>query len=506
MVKWVRVFGLIGAPLLALAVYLLLPQGAEGGLSGAGRAAAAVGVLMAGWWLTEALPLSATALVPLVAFPLLNVVPITRTAAAYADPVIFLFLGGFMLGLAMQRWGLHRRIALIVILLVGTSPRRIVAGFMLATALMSMWVSNTATAVMMVPIATTVVQLIESRRREGPPGSKGDSPRDIALFGTCLLLSVAYGSSIGGIGTLIGTPPNAILAAVAGDVGINISFVQWMRFGVPLVAVLLPVAWAYLVFGAFRFRLTPLEGGSRLIRDELRALGPMKRGEWIVFAVFMSAATLWIFRPILVDVLGLYHESPDGRVAHLTDAGIAIAAAISLFIIPVASGVRTMDWETAEQLPWGVLLLFGGGLALAGAIKATGLDAFIGSGFEALQGVPPIVLIFAVTLCVIFFTEITSSTAVATSLMPVLLAAADPLGVHPIVLMAPAAVATSCSFMLPVATPPNAIVFASGRITAAQMARTGFWLNLICAAVIVPLVWGFGMWLLGMDATATVAR
>lgn len=507
MSRWIRVLGLLGSPVLALAVYLILPreaQAAAGGLTEAGRAAASIGVLMAGWWLTEALPLSATALVPLVAFPLLNVAPITSAAAAYADPIIFLFMGGFILGLAMERWGLHRRIALIVILLVGASPRRIVAGFMLATALMSMWVSNTATAVMMLPIATTVVELIDSRRREPKAGGgRGDSPRDVSLFATCLLLSVAYASSIGGIGTLIGTPPNAVLAGIASrDLGVNISFSQWMRLGVPLVAIMLPLAWAYLVFGAFRFRLSPLEGGSRLIRDELRALGPLKRGEWIVFAVFMTAAMLWIFRPVIVEALGLFHESSGRRVAHLTDAGIAIAAALALFIIPVSRGVRAMDWESAERLPWGVLILFGGGLSLAGAITSTGVDAFIGTGFQALHGVPPIVIILIVTVSVIFLTEVTSNTAVATSILPVLIAAAEPLGVHPLSLLVPAAVAASCGFMLPVGTPPNAIIFASGRVTIAQMAKTGFWLNLICAVVIVLLVWGFGLRLLGLDAAA----
>lgn len=508
MARTMRRLGLVGAPIVALALYALLPravEGVPGGLTAPAAAVAAVGVLMAGWWLTEALPLSATALVPLIAFPLLNVLTMREAAAPYADPVIFLFMGGFILGLAMQRWGLHKRIALIVILIVGTSPRRIVAGFLLATALMSMWVSNSATAVMMFPIAATVVDLIASRDGGMPArqnhGRGRDTPRDVALFGTCLLLSVAYGSSIGGVGTLIGTPPNAVLAGVASrDLGINISFVQWMRLGVPLVAIMLPLAWAYMVFVAFRFRLSPLEGGASFIRGELRALGPVKRGEWIVFAVFISAAALWIFRPLIVKLLGLSHEVAGNDIDHLTDAGIAVAAALALFIIPAAKGVPAMDWRTAETLPWGVLVLFGGGLSLAGAITARGVDTYIGSAFEALAGTPTLLLLLALALGVVFLTEIASNTVVATSMMPVLIAAAEPLGVHPLLLMVPAAVAASCGFMLPVGTPPNAIVFASGRVTIGQMAKTGFALNLICAGVIVLLVWGFGLRLLGIDA------
>jgi len=477
--------GLLLGPLVAVAVYLLLPEARTNGagevvvgLSPAGRGTAAVGALMAVWWLTEALPLAATALVPLALFPLVGAADIRSAAAPFASDLIFLFMGGFMLGLAMERWGLHRRIALITILLVGSSPRRLVAGFMLATAVMSMWVSNTATAIMMLPIATSVIGLLESRLPE-------DQRRHIPSFSVCVLLAVAYAASIGGVGTLIGTPPNLVLATFAKDsLDVEIGMARWLWVGLPMVAIFLPVAWVYLTRVAYPVRIPRIEGGRGLIRGELHHLGSLKRGELNVLVVFLVTATLWITRRWVQEIPGL---------GGLSDAGIAIAAAIALFVIPVhwPSRTQTLDWETARRLPWGVLLLFGGGLSLASAIKANGVDAFLGMQFGVLEGFPKLVVVLAVTAMVIFLTELTSNTAVTTALLPVLAAAAVGLGVEPMSLCVPAALAASFAFMLPVATPPNAVVFGSGRVQIHQMIKAGFWLNLMG----IGLVTAVGHWL-----------
>jgi solute carrier family 13 (sodium-dependent dicarboxylate transporter), member 2/3/5 len=470
--------GLVLGPVVAVTLYLAL-----GNLEPAARSAAAMAGLMAVWWLTEALPLPATALVPLVALPALGVMPIAEAAAPYADPLIFLFLAGFLLALGMQRWGLHRRIALVVILLVGTSPLRLIAGFMVATALLSMFVSNTATAVMLMPIGTSVIGLMEARALEQAGRGGGGEPRDeterkVDGFAICLLLGIAYSASIGGIGTIIGTPPNTVLVGfLRRRYELNIGFAQWMLIGVPLVLVFLPLTWLLLTRVLHPVRLGPVEGGRELILSELRALGPMKPGEIIVMTVFGLTAATWIFRPLL----GI----------ELHDASIGMAGGIALFLIPVDRRLSTfaMDWEWAGKAPFGILLLFGGGLSLAGAMSATGLDVAIGSIFAALRGLPLPVMILLVALVVIFLTELTSNTAVTAALMPVLAGAADTLGLAPMMLLAPAALAASCAFMLPVATPPNAIIFSHPRIHIGHMVKAGIVLNLVGAVIITLLTW-----------------
>lgn len=487
-VGWV---GLLVGPGLGLLAYVLLPtarvdeSGALiGGLSGAGRATAAVAVMMAVWWMTEALPLSATALLPIALFPVLGVSPIRQAVAPYADPVIFLFMGGFILGLGMERWGLHKRIALLTISVVGTRPVRLIGGFMVASAVMSMWVSNTATAAMMLPIGVSVIGLVFARLgRDFERGAPPEPGRDGSNFATCLMLGIAYGASIGGIGTLIGTPPNTVLKGfVEREYGQVITFAEWLRIGVPFVAVFLPIAWIVLTRFAFPVRLREIPGGKALIAGELRDLGAMKRGEWAVFIVFCCTALAWVFHRPAADLLGFY-STADGvrRVYFLTDEGIAIIAALALFVIPVRPRERifAMDWQTASRLPWGILLLFGGGLSLASAMDTTGVTRFIGEQFQALRGLPLVVTVAAIAGVVIFLTELTSNTAVTTTLMPVLAGAAVGLGVDPAYLLVPAALAASCAFMLPVATPPNAIVFGSGYVSLPQMARAGLMLNLI---------------------------
>ncbi|MFI4882212.1 MAG: SLC13 family permease [Phycisphaerales bacterium JB064] len=480
-----RVVSLVGlglGPLLAIIVGLALPEsvpGADGPieLSHAARITAAVATLMAAWWLTEAIPLSATALLPLALLPLLGARSIGETASPYANPVIFLFLGGFMLGLAMERWGLHKRVALLTIRAVGTGPRSIIAGFMIATAMLSAFVSNTATVIMLIPIATSVLATLPEKA-DAPAGAR-------KRFATCLVLAIAYAASIGGVATLIGTPPNAILAGFVQDRGeYDISFGEWLLHALPLVLVMLPIAYLLLVGPLFRIK--GAVGGSReAIRDELHALGPMKPGEWVVFIIFTITACLWIFQDLIMRMPGLEHLGIT-----LSDAQIAMFASVALFVTPVDRKWRTfaMDWNTAARVPYGILLLFGGGLSLAAAVSGTGLDSAIGQQFARLDGVPIWLIVLSLCLMVTFLTELTSNTAVTTALLPVMAAAGTALGIDDAYLLLPVAVSASCAFMLPVATPPNAVAFSSGHVTIGQMARTGLVFNILFACVITAWV------------------
>ena len=461
--------GLAVGPVLFV---LMLVVPAPEGLSAAGWHTAAVAVLMAVWWISEALPIPATSLLPLVLFPLLGAGTIRETAAPYANPLIFLFLGGFLIATAMQRWGLHKRIALHIIRLVGTGPRALVAGFMLASAFLSMWVSNTATAMMMLPIGLSVVQLAEEA------GSKNDLHRHFAL---ALLLGIAYGCNIGGMATLIGTPPNALLAGfVEEQYGQTISFVNWLTVGLPLVAVGLPLTFLILTRVVFPLRMAALPGGRALIEAGLAQLGRISRGEGWVAVVFALTALLWIVRPLLDDLL-----------PGLSDAGIAIAGGLILFVIPVdlKNGVFVHSWATAQRLPWGTLLLFGGGLSLASAFVRTELSTWIGATLEALAFLPILVAVLIVVAVVVFLTELTSNTATTAAFLPVLAALALGIGQNPLLLTIPAVLGASCAFMLPVATPPNAIVYGSGRVSIPQMSRAGLLLNLLFLALITVLAY-----------------
>jgi len=466
-------------PSLALGCWLAL--GGASGLTEGGRATAGVAVLMAVWWLTEALPLAATALLPVALLPLTGSLDVKAATAPYGSPVVFLFLGGFVLGLALERCGLHRRLALRTILLAGTSPRRIVGGFMVATALLSMWVSNTATAVMMLPIGVSVVGLLRKRLAE-----ERAEPDEGRAFATCLLLGIAYAASIGGVGTLVGTPPNVVLAGfVQAEYGHELGFARWLAVGLPLVALFLPLVWLYLTHLAFPLGHRPLPGGRALVARELSRLGPMARAEWTVAAVFVAAAGAWVLRPKLAEWTG---------AVGLSDAGIAVAAAVVLFLVPVGGELRrAMDWETTRRLPWGVLLLFGGGLSLAAAIRTNGVDHFLGAQLTVFAGLPTVVVVAIVATLVIFLTELTSNTAVTTTLLPVLAGAASGLGVEPMTLLVPAAVAASYAFMLPVATPPNAVVFGSGHVALRDMARAGLWLNLVGVVLVTAVVYALAL-------------
>ena len=464
---------LLGGPALFLLI-LALPSPA--GLAPEAQRVGAVSALMAVWWMTEAIPLPATALLPIALFPLLRVMSPGAAAAPYAHELIFLFFGGFLLAAAMQRWGLHRRVALRVVAAVGVQPRRLVLGFMLATGFLSMWISNTATVVMMLPIAIAILTLLEA---------------EADRMGTALMLGIAYAASIGGVATLIGTPPNAIFAAAASTMlGRSIGFMDWMQVGLPLAAVMLLLTWALLVRVLY-----PLPGASgasgadagaeELVRGEARGLGPMRAGEKVVAAVATLAALAWVMRePKDVGVFTI--PGINTYAPMVSDAVIAVAAALVLFAFPISIRTRTfvLDWESAVAIPWGVLLLFGGGLSLARGFEETGLAAWIGELVAVLGAVPTLVLLAAVVALFIFLTEITSNTATATMGMPIMAGVAAGIGAEPLTLMAAAALACSMAFMLPVATPPNAIVFGSGRVTIGQMIRAGLWLNLIAIVLI----------------------
>ena len=496
-----RAVGLALGLTMALLAWWIVPRqvsDAEGQaiLDPSGRAVAAMGVLMAVWWVTGALPIPATSLVPIVFLPLFvgSHFTVADAVRPYADPIVFLFLGGFLLAIAMQRWGLHRRIALRVVLLVGTRPSALVAGVMAATAVVSMWVSNTATAVMMLPIAMSLIDVARSRRdvnlsdtdRTPSAAGRGVSGVGERHFALCLLLGTAYAASVGGVGTLVGTPPNALLAGFLRETrGIELDFARWMAIGVPFVVVFLPLVWLVLTRWIYPVRGVEIPGGRALIRRQLADLGPMSRGEWTVFIVFILAATAWIMPPLL-KTAGLWTP-----LAGLSDTVVAVAAALVLFAIPVDRRVGrfALDWEATTLLPWGTLLLFGGGLSLASAVDRSGLSAYFAGFAAGLQGWPVPLVLAAILALLVFLGEFTSNTATIAIFLPILAALAETLHLDPLMLLIPATIAVSLGFMMPVGTPPNAMVFGTGRVTMGQMCRAGFVLNLLGIASIVALTY-----------------
>ncbi len=470
--------GLILGPILFLLILLFLkPEG----LSPEGVAVLASTVWIAIWWVTEAIPIPATSLLPIILFPLTNAVTTSVVTGAYADNNIYLFMGGFMLALALEKWNLHKRIALTIISVVGTSPNALIGGFMIATAFLSMWVSNTATAMMMLPIATAVIFKMNESLKETK------DPRIAENFSKALLLGVGYAASIGGLATLIGTPPNLIFATYAKEIfGVEISFAKWMLFGLPLSLVILIFCWFYLTKIAFRVNVKNIPGGLEVIREEKKALGKAGLEEKIVLTIFVATALLWVLRSFIFGEGKLFELALDDTI-------IAILAAIVLFIIPARDGKALLGWEDAVKLPWGILLLFGGGLAIAKGFTETGLATWLGTQLEVLKGAPMILVVLAVTTLVIFLTEFTSNTATATMMFPIMGALAAAIDVHPYTLCIAAGIAASCAFMFPVATPPNAVVFSSGYIKMMDMAKAGLWLNIVCIFIIT----GFLYFLLG---------
>jgi len=454
------------------------------GLSVAGFRAAGVGLAMGLLWMTEALPLPITALLPLVLFPMFGVATLKEASMPFADSVIFLYMGGFMMSLAMQRWGLHRRIAMHLIARTGTRARSIVWGFLLATALLSMWVSNTATTMMMLPIALSVAQLLGKKDGE-------------SLFPAALMLAIAYGATIGGLGTPIGTPTNAVFIGFAEKNGISVSFLKWMTVGVPLMALALPVTHWILTRFSFHLENDEVEGAKELIQSEIAGLGKMNRGEWVTALVFASAALCWVGRQFVVDLLP---SAPIWLKTSSADTIIALLGAMLLFVVPVSlkKGQFVLEWKQASKLPWDVLILFGGGLSVAAAFESTLFAQWLGAQAAVLQGLPLWMIIGIIVLSIIFLSELASNVATCTAFLPVAAALAVGMGSHPLLLAVPATLAASAAFMLPVGTPPNAIVFGTGLVTMRQMVRAGIWLNLSFAVMItlfgVTLVrWVFGV-------------
>ncbi|WP_103070410.1 SLC13 family permease [Aquimarina sediminis] len=475
----IKKVGAISGPIVFILVLLFFHPD---GLSKEANAILASTLWIAIWWITEAIPIAATSLLPIILFPLSGGLDIKTTTAAFGNHNVFLYAGGFILAIGIERWNLHKRIALNIIKIIGTNVKTMILGFMVATAFLSMWISNTATSVMMLPIGIAIItQLIDN------PDTIEDENK---IFGKALMLSIAYSASIGGVASLIGSPTNLIFAGVVKEMyGYEITFTNWIVIGLPISILLLIICWRYLVQVAFTFTQKEFPGGKHEVNRQLKELGEISFEEKLVLSVFICTALAWITRSFLLQYL----------FPAINDTIIAITAAILLFLLPSREkGKPLMNWESAVKLPWGILLLFGGGLALAAGFKASGLALWIGTQMTLLQGVYLITLLVFIITAVNFLTEITSNTATTSMLLPVLASMALSLDVHPFILMVGATIAASCAFMLPVATPPNAIVFGSGYLTIPDMMKKGFWLNIISIVLIIgityyllPYFWDF---------------
>jgi|SRR6056297_732259 len=485
--------GLVLGPALFFGSLLFLPFT----VSPSATAALASTLWIAVWWVTEAIPIPATSLLPIVLFPLTGVVDVTGATAPYADPVVFLLLGGFLLALGIERWGLHRRIALTVVSLVGVRADRLLLGFMVATAFLSMWISNSATAMLMVPIGTAVIVSVGTGAECDRYPATGDGQDELVAgagsnpdgrpatrFGVALMLGIAYSASIGGTATLIGSPPNAVFAGVAASrLDVQISFLDWLVFAGPLSIVFLVVTWLLLV-KLLRPEI-PLDGGAEaVVRAQRAELGSISRGERRVLGVFALVAAGWLLRPFVLQPL----------FPAITDTVIAIVGGVLLFVVPVDYESREflLDWSAVTRLPWGVLLLLGAGFSLANGFRESGLDTAIAQRLAGVAGVAVVVLILLIATVVVFLTEVTSNTATASVFIPIMFSLGVNLGKSPLMLMATAALAASMAFMFPVATPPNAVVFGSGYVTIPQMSRTGLLLNLLGIVAIVAITY---LWL-----------
>jgi sodium-dependent dicarboxylate transporter 2/3/5 len=472
--KWIGFF--LGIALFLF--FLIFPIG----LTPAAAKVAAVSALMACWWITVCVPIPVTSIIPIVLFPAMEIMPSKDAVKFYADDNIYLFLGGFILALALEKWNLHRRIALTLVNMVGTSPRRLVLGFLGATALISMLISNTATTMMMFPIALAIV-----RETFELAQAKDDN------FAVALMLAVAYGASIGGIATPIGTPPNIVMLGQFRESfpgAPAITFFEWSKIFVPLSIIFIPIAWLVLVKIVAPPRLQ-VSAGREIVRDELRKLGRMRGPEAKVFAIFIVTVLLWVFRqPMDLQFVKIPGWSQlFGQPAFLSDATVAIAMALVLFLIPAGGKTKAflMDWPTAVRVPWGILLLFGGGFAIAGGFRQAGLDVALGQAIRPYLNVTPILAVAIVSLVVTFMTEVASNTATAAALIPIMIGTAGALGLNPLLLMVPTTISASFGFMLPVGTPPNAIVFSSGYVPMSKMIKAGLILDLV--AVILTTLW-----------------
>ncbi len=463
-----KIIGLIAGPLVFI-VLLLFPFG---NFSPEAWKVICVASLMLIWWITEAIPIPVTALLPIILFPLLGVSDSKAAAAPYASPIVFLFFGGFMIALAMEKWNLHKRIALGIIKLTGTGTNKVLLGFMLATAFLSMWISNTATTVMMLPIAVSVLNMLAAENK------LDIEAKDYKRFALALMLGIAYSANIGGMATLIGTPPNLVLAGFLRETySIELSFGSWILIGLPIALILLFVLYILLTKILYKTNLQLKSGTQELISHEMEKLGSLKGGEKRVLIVFIITALLWVFRTSINKTL-------DTNV--LTDTGIAMVAALAFYLIPSnkKSGTVLLEWKDTKELPWGILLLFGGGLSLASALYNVGIIEQIGAAFSAMDNSQLFLLLLGLTLVSLFMTEVMSNVALTAVFVPVVAGAALGVSADVLLFTIPVTLAASCAFMLPMSTPPNAIVFASGHIKVADMVRAGVILNIISIAVI----------------------
>ncbi len=459
-----RIAGLVLGPALAIGLVLV---GAPVGLSSEAWIIVCVLSLMLTWWFTEAVPIAATALIPLLALPLFGVTSAADAASPYADPIVFLFIGGFMIARAIERWNLHARIALQVASRVGTNPAALIGGFILAAGLISMWISNTATALMLVPIAVGVIKAMAEHGYED------------ARFSAGLVLGVAYAASVGGMGTPVGSPTNVIAMGFLRARDIELSFGQWMLLGVPMLVLLLPGLWLLLTRGLKRAGAQDALRGRRVLIDALTELGPMSVAERRVLGVFVLVAGAWMLRELLILLPGL---------ERLSDMGIAMAGVLILFLLPSGargSNSRLLDWQTAERIPWAIVLLYGGGLSMAAAMESTGLAIWLGEALQGLRGLDLLLILSVLLFVTLLATELMSNVATLTAMLPIVAALAAALGINPLLLVFPVSIAASLGFMLPIATAPNAIAYATGYVELKRMLRAGLALNLLGIAAIL---------------------
>lgn len=457
----ISLFGLIiGLSILSIFIFSEPPEG----LSKVGWLTAGVALLMTIWWITEAIPIYLTGIIPLILFPIFNIFDLKLVASSYAHPLVLLFLGGFIIASAMEACGLHKRMALNILSLSGTSPSKIIAGFMIATAFISMWVSNTASTIMMLPIAVSVITIFSNQ-----PNIRNEN------FAIPLLLAIAYSASIGGASTLIGTPTNIMLSSILSDsYNYEISFLDWLLIGLPVAIFLLPTVWFFLTNISFNVSKKKSNALERTIQEMRGEIGSPSFTEKIVATVFFLTATFWVFRRSLNEIFNL----------NLNDTSIGLLGALLLFLIPTSKTTRACNWETANKIPWGILLLVGGGIALSKAFNSSGLAIWIGEFSNYFYGYNIYLLIFIAVALIIYLTELNSNTATVATFMPILIIFAISINQNPLFFVIPATIAASCAFMLPIATPPNAVVFGSGKIAIKDMIKAGFLLNIISVVVV----------------------
>ncbi|HAY42575.1 MAG TPA: anion transporter [Micrococcaceae bacterium] len=480
-----KLLSLLAGPLVGFLLFLALPES----LSFQGQAVAGCAAWMAIWWITEAAPIPVTSLLPLVLFPLFGMDTMTNVAAPYANPVVFLVMGGVILGLATERSNLHRRIALQTIRVVGTRPDQIVFGLMLASAFISAWVSNTATAVIMVPIGVSILQLV-----------RNIDPKAVdAKFSASMMLGIAYGVTIGSMATLIGQPPMALMAAyLDAELNYEMQFGKWMMVGVPMAAFMLAVAWLVLTKLVFRTGLKQIPGGKDLIHAELAKLGTMSTSERRVAAIFLVAIFCWVALPFIAKIPAIAQSMPF--LGEISDTQVAMGAAIACFLVPAGKTAGPLlKWESARDIPWGLLLLFGGGLSLSAMFTSTGLSKWIGDQVSTLGDLPPILVLLVAALVGLGLTELTSNTATAAAFFPIMGAVAVGVGVDPLLMIIVMTLAVCSAYMLPVATPSNAVAFGSGEVSIKQMVRAGIWLNLISMVLIVGAIYTLLPWIFGVS-------